>query len=95
MIFCRKSLNLHGLRLNLTGRGLGLSAGLKGARIGIGTRGAYVAGGRQGIYFRHYLLAGHGAAKPTVAGCAAAFCAVTGLIVCASWLAFVAWVITR
>ena len=94
-IFFRRSINFKGVRLNLTGRGLGLSAGIRGARVGIGTRGPYVAGGRGGLYFRNYMLAGNGAARPTASGCAAAALFLIGAAICMAWVAFVVWVVTR
>lgn len=50
--YFRKSVNLGGLRFNLSKSGVGVSTGFKGFRIGSGPRGNYVQMGRNGIYYK-------------------------------------------
>ena len=50
--YFRKSINLGGLRFNLSKSGVGVSTGFKGFRIGSGPRGNYVQMGRNGIYYK-------------------------------------------
>lgn len=50
--YFRKSVNLGGLRFNLSKSGIGVSTGFKGFRIGSGPRGIYVQMGRNGIYYK-------------------------------------------
>ena len=44
--YFRKSINLGGLRFNLSKSGVGVSTGFKGFRIGSGPRGNYVQMGK-------------------------------------------------
>jgi hypothetical protein len=55
-LYFRKSLNLGGLRLNLSKSGVGFSTGVRGFRIGVNARGQqYVSCGFGGIYYRQFL----------------------------------------
>jgi hypothetical protein len=51
-LFFRKSINLGGVRINLSKSGVGFSTGVKGFRYSVGPRGAYVNIGRNGVYYR-------------------------------------------
>ena len=50
--YFRKSINLGGLRFNLSKSGVGVSTGFKGFRIGSGPRGNYIQMGRNGVYYK-------------------------------------------
>jgi hypothetical protein len=53
--YIRKSVNLGGVRLNLSKSGIGVSTGVKGFRLGMNGRGTYVHMGRGGLYYRRQL----------------------------------------
>jgi len=53
--YIKKSINLGGVRLNLSNGGLGVSTGIKGFRVGMNGRGTYVHMGRGGLYYRQQL----------------------------------------
>lgn len=53
--YIRKSVNLGGVRLNLSKGGIGVSTGVKGFRVGMNGRGTYVHMGRGGLYYRQQL----------------------------------------
>lgn len=51
----RKSINIGGIRLNLSNSGIGFSTGVKGLRVGIDGKGRnYVGGGKGILRFRKY-----------------------------------------
>lgn len=52
----RKSINIGGIRLNLSNSGIGFSTGVKGLRVGVDGKGrSYVGGGKGILRFRKYV----------------------------------------